>query len=576
MKKYKVNIDRQKPSSEEILSRRDFDGLMKQYKASPEQVVKKPFWKSGWFVGTMVTAIVIVSGILIYENRTDGGEKLKPVDLIVQAQSDIQNDSAANPTTQTTIPNAFTPTKRKIAPPIPGLTVRSFAYKFKTALGGTFTHTSGTKVTFPANAFVDADGNPVTGNVEIQYREFRDQVDFFISGIPMQYDSAQHTYQFVSAGMMEISGFINGKPVFLAKGKKVDVEFATKNQGTQFNLYRFDTLAGNWNYLGKDRVVLTPEQKMDSVSLVQAALKQPGKMCSFIPEMQKPVEPVKPLKADKRKNRFTIAINPQEFPEMKAYKDMIFEVDESNQRFNRDWYKVTWESIKLSKTDRENKYKITLVKADEIIVLDVYPVFDDKSFENEMANYKVKLVAYEKDLDQFNQLQEQRKAQANGIFDNGNGTIVKAVDGGFMYYTKPKPEDQKQAEEVMRCFTISGFGVYNMDAVAELPTGGIISLTMNDGDGKMFTDFAALYHVDRNKNSLYTYHNLNPMAEFHFNPKSSNLIWAVKDGKLFYADNDQFVNQPKSGKSSVVLKAVGKEFKTADEMKRFFKITPGV
>ena len=145
-----------------------------------------------------------------------------------------------------------------------------------------------------------------------------------------------------------------------------------------------------------------------------------------------------------------------------------------------------------------------------------------------------------------------------------------------MYYTKPKPEDMEKAEEVMRCFTISGFGVYNMDAVSELPVGGIVTMTLNDVDGKQFTDFAALYHVDRNKNSLFTYKNQNPIAEFHFNPKSSNLIWGVKDGKLFYADNDQFTKQPRSGKGEIELKPVGKEFKTAEEMKRFFKISPSI
>jgi hypothetical protein len=375
--------------------------------------------------------------------------------------------------------------------------------------------------------------------------------------------------------MMEISGTIDGKPVFLAKGKLVNVEFASKNPGTQFNLYRFDTLAGNWNYLGKDKVVLTPEQKMDSASLVEQALKGPGKMCGFINEMQKPAEPVKPLKADKRKNRFTIAIDPKEFPEMKEYKDMIFEVDESAQRFDRGWYKVTWESIKLSKA-ADNKYRIALAKAgDAPVMLDVYPVFDNKNYETEMAAYQVKFTEYQKQLDQYNQLQEQKKARANGIFDNGNGTIIKEVNGGFMYYTKPEPKDEKKAEEVMRCFTISGFGVYNMDAVEELPVGGIVTMTMNGEDGKLFSDFATVYHVDRPKNSLFTYHNENPMTEFHFNPKSSNLVWAVKDGKLFYADNDQFTKQPKTGKGSIVLKAVGKDFKTAEEMKRFFKIGPG-
>src|SRR4051812_23169491 len=76
MKKYNVNVDRQKPSSEEILSGRDFDGLMKQYKAAvPGNSVQKPFWKSGWFIGSVVTTAIAVSAILIYTGNTNPDKK---------------------------------------------------------------------------------------------------------------------------------------------------------------------------------------------------------------------------------------------------------------------------------------------------------------------------------------------------------------------------------------------------------------------------------------------------------------------------------------------------------------------
>lgn len=571
MKKYKVNYDRKKPSSEEILSRRDFDGLLKQYNAAPGKAVHKPFWKSGWFIGSMVTAFVVVSAVVIYNNNENSNPKQNQSAKLVQVTNNNQKDS--NSIQNNSIPsNSFVPTKRKIAPPILGLNVPEHAYNVNATKGGTFTHINGTKVTFPVNAFVDANGNPVSGNVKIQYREFRDQADFFLSGIPMQYDSLGKTYQFESAGMMEITGFINGKEVFLDKNKAVKVEFASKNAGSKFNLYKFDTLVGNWNYIGKDNVVLSPEQKNDSASIVAQALKSNGRMCAFIPEMQKPIAPYKPLRADKHKHRFTIAIDPKEFPEMKEFKDMLFEVDESNQKFNSSWYTVTWESIKLSKGQQENKYKIALTKAGELVSLDVYPVFDDSRFDKVMSDYKIKFADYQKDLDQYNKMLEQQKAQAKGVFDNGNGDIIKAVDGGFIYYTKPSEKDQNKAEEIMRSFTISGFGVYNMDAIAQLPQGGDITLSINETDGKLFKDFATVFHVDRQKNCLFSYHNENPMTGFHFNPKSSNLIWAVKNGKLFYADNDQFTKLPVTGKSSIGLKEVGRDFKSPEEMKRFFNI----
>lgn len=578
MKKYKVNYDRKKPSSEEILSHRDFDGLMKQYNAAPGKVAHQSFWKSAWFIGSMVTAVIVVGIFVIYSNQGNSNPIQKQSSKTIQVATNNPSDTSSIQNNSISA-NSFVPTKRKISPPIPGLIIRNHPYTVNTRTGATITHISGTKVTFPANAFVDVNGNPVSGNVEVQYREFRDQADFFLSGIPMQYDSAGHTYQFESAGMMEISGMMNGQTVYLKKDKKVKVEFASKNSGTKYNLYQFDTLAGNWNYIGKDNVVLNPEQKMDSASRVALALQSNGKWCGNIPEMQKPIEPYKPVRADKHKHRFTIAIDPKEFPEMKAYKDMIFEVDETNQKFNNNWLqdKMTWESIKLSKGEVENKYKIALTKGKDLVMLDVYPVFDERVFDKVMADYNQKLSDYKKDMEQYNQLLEQRKAKANanGIMNNGNGSIVKVVEGGFMYYTLSMEQDEKKAEAIMRSFTISGFGVYNMDYVAMLPSGRIVDLQVNGNDGKQFAGFATMYHVDRQKNSLFSYHNENPMKGFHFNPKSSNLIWAVKDGKLFYADNDDFAKLPNDGKASITLREVKNDFKSTDEMKRFFKIGQG-
>ncbi len=271
----------------------------------------------------------------------------------------------------------------------------------------------------------------------------------------------------------------------------------------------------------------------------------------------KPIEPVKPLKANKHKHCFTLAVNPLEFPEMKEFKDMIFEVDESKQKYNKSWEAITWESV-LSKGDSANKYKITLTKGTQMVILDVYPVLDGKAFEDAMKAYEQKNADYKKELYNYNN-ELTRSSQAISYANNYHPTQAQLLS-------------YEKANEVMRAFTISNFGVYNMDCIAMLPSGRIVDLDVNGTDGKLFDGFAEMYHVDRQKNCLFSYHNENPMTGFHFNPKSSNLIWAVKNGKLFYAENDQFTKLPASGKSSIVLKEVEKDFKSPEEMKRFSKI----
>ncbi|MDQ3111659.1 MAG: hypothetical protein M3R17_17355 [Bacteroidota bacterium] len=156
---------------------------------------------------------------------------------------------------------AFTRNNPLVKPPIIGLDVWKSVYTTNATTGGLVEYPSGTKILIPSHAFVDAAGNEIKGDVTIDYREFRDPVDILVSGIPMVYDSAGISGDFESAGMFEINASVNGKEVFLAPGKKVDVEFAVVDTASTFNFYRLDPAKG-WVYEDKPGSV---EQKQETV-----------------------------------------------------------------------------------------------------------------------------------------------------------------------------------------------------------------------------------------------------------------------------------------------------------------------
>ncbi len=135
--------------------------------------------------------------------------------------------------------------------PVKGLEIASAAYQIDASNGGSFTHTSGTRITLPPNSLVDKEGNPIHGSVDFYYREFRDPIDFMLSGIPMSYDSAGTQYNFESAGMFELRAFQQGKEVYVAPGEQIDVDFYSTNSASTFNFYAFDETSGNWDFRGK-------------------------------------------------------------------------------------------------------------------------------------------------------------------------------------------------------------------------------------------------------------------------------------------------------------------------------------
>lgn len=159
------------------------------------------------------------------------------------------------------VSQVYEPKYNYVNPPIKGIDVTRKYYNINPTIENVLVYPSGTKILIPANAFVDMQGNTVTENVKIAYREFRDQVDILVSGIPMKYDSAGSINDFQSAGMFEILASVGNKPVELGNGKTIDMNFSSVKIDSSFNFYAYDDTKGNWSYLN------TPQPVTESTAI---------------------------------------------------------------------------------------------------------------------------------------------------------------------------------------------------------------------------------------------------------------------------------------------------------------------
>lgn len=121
------------------------------------------------------------------------------------------------------------------------------SYTVSTEKGGTFSYASGTTITVPANAVTYADGTPVKGNFELQYREFRNPAEIVLSGIPMIYQQKGTPYNFSSVGMYELRGNQNGKELNLQK--PITVDFNCTKVVDDADFYQLDDKSGQWEQL---------------------------------------------------------------------------------------------------------------------------------------------------------------------------------------------------------------------------------------------------------------------------------------------------------------------------------------
>jgi hypothetical protein len=86
--------------------------------------------------------------------------------------------------------------------------------------GGTFTSAKGTIVSIPANAFVFSGGGAVAGNVTIEFKDIFSKSDMLLSNMPTQTIAGP----LKSAGEFFIKAVLDGNPLLIAPGKKIDIE----------------------------------------------------------------------------------------------------------------------------------------------------------------------------------------------------------------------------------------------------------------------------------------------------------------------------------------------------------------
>lgn len=121
---------------------------------------------------------------------------------------------------------------------------------------------TGSSFDIPANAFVDGNGKPIQGIVDIAWNEYHSLTDILFSGIPMKYDSAGVQNDLVSGGMFTIKGSQNGEEVHIAPGKDIQVNINSSNGQSQFNFYSLNESSGQWDYMTTKRGETIPEAQL--------------------------------------------------------------------------------------------------------------------------------------------------------------------------------------------------------------------------------------------------------------------------------------------------------------------------
>ena len=305
--------------------------------------------------------------------------------------------------------------KQSISPAFSSLDVATQTLNVKGTKAQKLQLPSGSSIDVPESAFVDANGSPVNGDVEILFREFHNAAEIIASGIPMKVFSENGNEEWMqTAGMYEINGSQNGHPVFIAPGKSLTVNLVSEVDG-EYDFWKFDEGAGNWDNLG----VSTPQPN-------------PSAMEKKAPVNIGPA-PNAPIAFDEKKSPIDLDVNLKNFPELANKKGIVWQYAGKDKKKdpanNPDLFQTNWDEIELVANADGQTYTLTLANDEQKITLPVVPALKGKDLEQALADYKNRLEDYKKRLASTQEEKSFKDKQSNFI----------------------------------RSFQVQGFGIYNYD-----------------------------------------------------------------------------------------------------------------
>lgn len=450
-------------------------------------------------------------------------------------------------------------------PPVPHLNPAMVTKTLVAEQGGTFENKRGSKYHISAGALVQEDGQPVSGEVTIRYREMHDYVDFFLSGIPLTYDSAGKTWQFESAGMVEILAEQDGKPLKLKPDMPIEVELVSEipvkagENIPKYNLYKLDKEKRNWVYESIDNIQLIDYPDFGSGEFLEG---QPELKHTFADNLSR-IERTAQANIAKLESAFTLPVPPMK-PERANGNNFVFDLDFEKNDFNSNpdftqeesnrlfelykgalWQvkagesisakdlKQRWDDARLKPiTSRE--FELTLIKNNIEFKVLVNPVLSGEAYQNALEKYAAEQAAYIVALDARKAQLEPKINAVLAEMDKAKSALIDGLKDQIAQYEGEAGTLYLKARVVNR-FEINSFGIWNCDR-PYLPETNTVAESFVDDKDNVYSSHTA-YLVDKNKNTLVRFF-ATKGSKLPLDKNSNQMIW------LLTAENQLAVFRP--------------------------------
>lgn len=434
-----------------------------------------------------------------------------------------------------------------VDPPFESMVIGCSGNVIDNQKGGEILYESGSKLVIPPNAFVDSKGNPVEGDVEVNYREFRSSAEIMTSGIPMNFKQNGEYENFQSAGMFEITANHNGDELSLASGKEITCHMMTEELEEDYNFYSFNEETKEWiEVQGQDKTVKTTIGKEGEETPAEFASLESG------PEVTTFKKPLPPRKADMNLPVFEIGESENAKKEDDTPVNAVGTVSKSVLWQFAPGYDISkasmdkvlsgsnWNDYTLEEVNKEQQvYRLELGKktGDPIFIT---PVLFGKDYRKAMAKY-------EEQLKEFNE-------QAKKINDEN--------------------QYQEKKKQFWRTASVANLGIHNWDRLMKRRDAVKLQASFALESGAEIPQGTQVFMLTGNKKEIITFYPA-MFANFAFDPKVENTLISILPGdKMAIFKKEAFEKLDigslrRKGEHKFVLKTVVAKLGGVEDLQKF-------
>ena len=509
MKKLKIILDRKPMNSNHVASKQDFNQVLNEFKK-----LKPPIWKNPWFYGPVgLASLTLLMSISIVNSK------------------EIINDN-----TSTKQSSALLPEDTKCFHPIKESLVQQFTtYSIDASVEQTINLPSGTSIFIPKGSLIPSSPEK---KVEIKIREFNDKADAFIAGIPMDY---QKNSAFESAGMIEIRGGETGEKIKISPSKPIEVSMVLRKDPSSFTFWKLEENKKEWiNYPAifnaEDNSVSANSSELNL--LKKELVETRAKITANEFSTKKIIEPTRmekflPIEGNQR---FDLAFDKNEFPELEKFIGMEFEVN-SKKKYDKSFTKKIWSEVDLVKEN--DTYFALFSSKTEKFKIGVRPVLNGVKKEEAEINLS-KSIAFCQNKKQeleiekkkliFEKLQKESKLKT--LVDNSSETLL---------YNAMRREENStgKTNRFAASFQMVTFGIFNCDHPIEYPLAYKEEVGFSFY-GNTIADVKSAYIFDNDKDLCFSFgsNTARDLDKFGCFEKNSNTLFVVdSEGRMGYVLN---------------------------------------